>query len=108
LKKAAALDRTSSDTYDAMAEAYRTLHEWAAALIAADTAIRLSSEDGEAHFERACALTRLGRKNEALAALRRAIALDDELADSLEDEEDLKPLATLPEFKRLLPKPEKP
>jgi len=108
LKKAAALDRTSSDTYDAMAEAYRTVHEWAAALTAADTAIRLSNEDAEAHFERACALARLGRKNEALTALKRAIALDDELGVSLENEEDLKPLATLPEFKKLLPTPEKP
>lgn len=104
LKKAAALDRTLSDPYDVMAEAYRKLHQWGAALTAADTAIRLSSDDSEAHFERACALARLGRRNEAIAALKRAIELNAELADSLEDEEDLKPLVTLPEFKKLLPK----
>jgi tetratricopeptide (TPR) repeat protein len=108
LKKAAALDRKSPDPYDLMAEVYRKLHEWAAALNAADTAIRLSNEDSEAHYERACALARLGRRNEALAALKRAIELSDDLANSLEDEEDLKPLATLAEFKKLLPKREKP
>ncbi len=104
LKKAAALDRTLSDPYDVMAEAYRKLHQWGAALTAADTAIRLSNDDSEAHFERACALARLGRRNEAIAALKRAIELNAELADSLEDEDDLKPLITLPEFKKLLPK----
>jgi len=108
LKKAATLDKKSSDSYDLMATAYRTLHDWAAALNAAYAAIRLSNKDSAAYYERACALARLGRRNDALAALKRAIELDEDLADSLEDEEDLKPLATLPEFKKLLPKREQP
>ena len=108
LKKAATLDKKSSDSYDLMATAYRKLHDWTAALNAAETAIRLSREDAEAHYERACALARLGRRNEALAALKRAIELDEDIADSFEDEEDLKPLATLPEFRKLLPKREQP
>jgi tetratricopeptide (TPR) repeat protein len=108
LKKAAALDVKSSDPYDWMAEAYRKLREWPAALNAADTAIRLDNEDADGYYHRACALARLGRRADALTALKRAIELDDGYEDLLQDEEDLKSLATLPEFKKLLPKSEPP
>jgi len=104
LKKAAALDSKSSDPYDWMAEAYRKLREWPAALNAADTAIRLDNEDADGYYHRACALARLGRHVEAMTALKRAIELDDGYGDLLQDEADLKSLATLPEFKKLLPK----
>jgi len=102
LKKAAALDSKSSDPYDWMAEAYRKLREWPAALNAADTAIRLDHEDADGYYHRACALARLGRRADALTALKRAIELDDGYEDLLQDEEDLKALATLPEFIKLL------
>ncbi|HEY6189253.1 MAG TPA: hypothetical protein VIW80_16490 [Pyrinomonadaceae bacterium] len=42
-----------------------------------------------------------GRLPEALAALKRALELDEELAENLA-EPDLKALAALPEFKKLL------
>jgi tetratricopeptide (TPR) repeat protein len=108
LKKAVALNSKSSDPYDWMAEAYRKLREWPAALTAADTAIRLDGEDADAYFHRACVLARLGRRVEALTALKRAIELDEGYEDLLTDEADLKSLATLPEFKKLLPRSEKP
>jgi tetratricopeptide (TPR) repeat protein len=108
LKKAAALNNESSEPYDLMAQAFRNLREWAAALNAADTAIRLNGEDADAYYNRACALARLGRRTQALTALKRAIELDEEIADSLTGEEDLKSLATLPEFIKLLPKTPKP
>ena len=60
LKKAAALDSKSSDPYDWMAEAYRKLREWPAALNAADTAVRLDNEDADGYYHRACALARAG------------------------------------------------
>ena len=107
LRKAAVLDRKSSDPYDVMAEVQRKLSNWTAALTAADTAIRLSGKDGDAHFHRACALARLGRRTAALASLKRAIELDEDISYVLEEEEDLKPLAAMPEFKKLLPKREK-
>ena len=77
-------------------------------------AIRLDNEDADGYYHRACALARLGRRVDAMTALKRAIELNDEYEDSLSDEEDLKSLATLPEFKKLLlktepalPKPER-
>jgi tetratricopeptide (TPR) repeat protein len=108
LKKAAALDTKSPDPYDLMAEAFRNLREWAAALNAADTAIRLNGEDADAYYHRACALARLGRRVDAITALKRAVELDEEYADELAEEEDLKSLTTLPEFKKLLPKSPQP
>jgi tetratricopeptide (TPR) repeat protein len=102
LKKAAKLDPKTSDPHAAMARAYRKLHLWTLALNAADSALRLNKEDADAHYQRACALARLGRKPAALAALKRAIELDEEYQEDLKDEEDLKPLAASPEFKKLL------
>jgi tetratricopeptide (TPR) repeat protein len=108
LKKAAALDTKSPYPYDLMAEAFRNLREWAAALNAADSAIRLNGEDADAYYHRACALARLGRRVDAITALKRAVELDEEYADELAEEEDLKSLTALPEFKKLLPKSPQP
>jgi hypothetical protein len=43
-----------------------------------------------------------------MATLEKAIELDDTQTLWIEDEEDLKPLASLPAFKKLLPDPGKP
>lgn len=108
LKRAVLLDGKSSDPYDEMAKAYRKLREWTAALNAADTAIRLNQEDADAHYERACALSRMGRRNEAMSSLKRALELDDSVAGLLDEEDDLKPLATLPAFKKMIAERDKP
>jgi hypothetical protein len=46
----------------------------------------------------------LRRPTEAIAALKKSVELDDELnsADDIENEPDLKPLAALPAFKKLV------
>ena len=67
---------------------------------------RFKAEDSEAHYHRACALARLGRSKQAMAALKRAIEIDEELADGISEEADLQSLARLPEFKALIPKDE--
>lgn len=103
-KRALELDPKNISAHNAMSETYRTLRDWRAALQWADAAIKLSAEDADAHYNRACALARLGRAQEAIAALKRVIELDEEYAEYLADEEDLKPLARLPQFKKLLPK----
>jgi len=104
LKTATRLEPERPEPHVSMAEAYRSLRNWNAALKAADEAIRLGDEEGDAHFHKACALAQLRRPAEAIAALRKAIELDEFLVftDDLESEPDLKPLATQPQFKKLM------
>ena len=86
--------------YTSIARANRSANRPAQALGAADQAIKLNGEYSEAHFERACALARLGRMREAVASLKRALELDPELGESL-DSNDRKLVDSLPEFKKL-------
>jgi len=102
LKKAAGLRKDWSEPYGAMANGFRTLRNWPAALNAANTAIELEADYSDAHFSRACALARLGRIKEALQALEKAVELDPDLSEGLGDEADLKVLASRPAFKKLL------
>jgi tetratricopeptide (TPR) repeat protein len=105
---AAQIDKKSTSPQIALVSLYRKQSRWAAALKAADQAVAIDSLDSEAHYQRACALARLRRLPDAMAALTKSVALDPDQAMYLEDEEDLKPLASLPEFKKLLPAAEKP
>jgi tetratricopeptide (TPR) repeat protein len=110
LNLSAQLYKTSSSPYVAMATLYRKQSRWSAALKAADQAIKFDEEDCEAYYERACALARLGRLREAMAALEKSVDLDPDHLEWIPDEADLKPLSSLPAFKKLLesPPPEKP
>jgi len=110
LALSAQLDKKSAGPYVVMATLHRKQSRFAAALKAADLAVNLDPEDSEAHYERACALARLGRLKEAMAALEESVELDDDQLDYIADEADLKPLSSLPAFKKLLapPPPEKP
>jgi tetratricopeptide (TPR) repeat protein len=85
-----------------MSRAYRQLRNWPAALIAADAAIKINADDGEAYFNKACALSKLGRTQEALQSLRKAVELDPDLTEDLAAEPDLRPLAANREFKKLI------
>lgn len=102
LKKAAALKSEWADPYTAMAHAYRNLRNWTAAVKLADTAIKIDPEDSDALYQRACALARLGRVKEALDSLTRAFELDPDLLEAINEEADLKILASQPAFKKLL------
>ncbi|HEX8184839.1 MAG TPA: transglutaminase domain-containing protein, partial [Blastocatellia bacterium] len=106
LKKANQLKPESAEAHTSMADAYRKLKNWPAALAAADTALRIDGENFLAFYHRACALARLGRKQEAMLALKRAAEMLESISIShfIEDEEDLRPLAGLAEFKQLLKK----
>ena len=95
-----ALGPEASD-YIWIAQMSRAARRFPAALNAADQALKLDKENADAFFERACALAQLGSKKEALAALKKAIELDPDLRDRLE-ETDLKPLASMLEFAALL------
>jgi transglutaminase-like putative cysteine protease/tetratricopeptide (TPR) repeat protein len=102
LKKALALDPKSTETLTTLAEAYRTLGQWSLALVQAEAAIKIDGKNGDAYYHKACALARLGRKVEAMRALRQAVELDEDWVYEIEEEPDLKPLAGMAEFKKLL------
>lgn len=89
-----------------IATIYREAKRFALALSAADQILQREAENAGAYYERACALAQLGRKREALTALKKTLELNEDYAYNLLEESDLKPLANLPEFKALLPKDE--
>ena len=107
MQRALALKPEAHD-YVYIATLNRELRRFAPALTAADQAIKLDEAYVWAYVERACALTQLGRQPEALAALKQAVTQAPYLGASLKEQEDLKPLADLPEFKALLETPDKP
>ncbi|HKV32792.1 MAG TPA: transglutaminase domain-containing protein [Pyrinomonadaceae bacterium] len=105
---AAQIDKKSADPHVSLAALYRKQSRWLPALKAANQALSLDAENSEGYYQKACVLARLGRIKEAMAALTKSIELYDGQVYYLASEEDLKPLASLPEFKKLLPAPEKP
>ena len=107
LQKVVALQPDGGDQ-TTIASIYRETRRFPPALLAATQAIKQDPESSEGYFERACALTQLGRKREAIAALTKAIEFNKFIVHRLESEDDLKPLAALPSFKALLPKEEEP
>lgn len=107
LNAAAQIDKKSTNPHVALAALYRKQSRWLPALKAANYAIGLNVEYSEAYYQKACVLAQLGRIKEAMAALTKSIELDETQVYYLADEEDLKPLASLPEFKKLLPEPKK-
>jgi transglutaminase-like putative cysteine protease/Tfp pilus assembly protein PilF len=90
-------------SYEYLSQLYRAQRRFTEALNAADHAIEMDENLADAYFERACSLAQLGRKREALAALKRTLTLDPENAFD-PDEPDLQPLATMPEFKAIIEK----
>ena len=100
---AAQLDKTSAAAQAGLAYVHRKQGRLSAALRAAQQAVALDAEYGDGQYELACALARLSRIKEAMAALVKAVELDPELAEWMADEADLKRLAQLPAFKKLLP-----
>jgi Flp pilus assembly protein TadD len=103
LRAAVLLDKNSSTPHVVMADVYRQQRRWGLAVRAAQQAIALDDKDGEAYYRLACALARLARVKEAMTALEKAIELYPEQAEWMAKEKDLKPLANLPAFKKLVP-----
>jgi tetratricopeptide (TPR) repeat protein len=57
------------------------------------------------YYNAACVESQLGRKEDALAHLRRALELSDQIPNYAENDSDLDPLRGEPEFKELFPEP---
>src|SRR5262249_34081300 len=89
-----------ADSYEYLSRLYRSQRRFAEALNAANQAAKLNEKSVDAQFERACSLAQLGRKREALAALKQMLELDPETVFD-PDEPDLQPLAATPEFKAM-------
>ena len=64
--------------------------------------VRLSPSDPRTRYNLACSLSLSGQTREAIAALKKAIALGYKDAHWLEKDRDLKALRELPEFARLV------
>ncbi|MCI0336443.1 MAG: hypothetical protein L0226_02615 [Acidobacteria bacterium] len=89
-----------ADDYEYLSQLYRQQQRFTEALNSANHALKLDEKFASAHFERACSLAQLGRKREALAALKQMRGMDPEMLFDPE-EPDLQPLANMPEFKAL-------
>ena len=105
LNFSAQLDKTNTAPHVIISQVHRKQSRWNAALKAAQHAISLNAEDSEGHYQLACTLARMRRLKEAISALEKSIELDRDQVEYAAVEEDLKPLASLPAFKKLLPEP---
>jgi tetratricopeptide (TPR) repeat protein len=99
MQRAIAIEPYAS-SYEYLSSLYRSQRRFAEALGAANEAVKLDEDSADGHFERACSLAQLGRKREALAALKRMLEIDPEAVFD-PDEPDLQPLAAMPEFKAM-------
>jgi tetratricopeptide (TPR) repeat protein len=99
MQRAIAIEPYSS-SYEYLSSLFRSQRRFTEALGAANEAVKLDEDSTDAHFERACSLAQLGRKREALAALKRMLEIDPETVFD-PGEPDLQPLAAMPEFKAL-------
>ncbi|MBO0859647.1 MAG: tetratricopeptide repeat protein, partial [Chloracidobacterium sp.] len=99
MRRAIAIEPYAS-SYEYLSSLFRSQRRFTEALNAANEAVKLDEDSADAHFERACSLAQLGRKREAISALKQMLEIDPEAVfDS--NEPDLQPLAIMPEFKAL-------
>ncbi len=103
IRRAIELQPDDADTRLALVEAFRVQKDWRQALATADEVLKSDAEVAGAHYERACALARLGRADEAMVALKRSVELDDDYAFGIAEDEDLSSLAGRADFKALIP-----
>jgi len=85
-----------------LAEVLRKLGKTEEARKSCEQSLKIDPEDPSAHYEMACILAKLGKKREALDSLKKALEGDDDLGYDVPEEEDLKSLADVPEFKELM------
>ncbi|MEP7340349.1 MAG: transglutaminase domain-containing protein [Acidobacteriota bacterium] len=99
IQRAIAIE-AEADDYETLSRLYRKQRRFAEALNAANQALKLDDSATYVHFERACSLAQLGRKREAITALKQ-MSEDGKPLFFNADEPDLQPLAAMPEFKAI-------
>jgi tetratricopeptide (TPR) repeat protein len=98
-QQAIAIEGDAED-YETLSRLYRKQRRFTEALSAANQALKLDDSATYIHFERACSLAQLGRKREAIAALKQ-MSEDGKPIPFDADDPDLQPLAAMPEFKAI-------
>jgi transglutaminase-like putative cysteine protease/Flp pilus assembly protein TadD len=98
-QQAIAIEGDAED-YETLSRLYRKQRRFTEALSAANQALKLDDSATYIHFERACSLAQLGRKREAIAALKQMTEDGNQIPFD-DDEPDLQPLAAMPEFKAI-------
>lgn len=92
------LEPKRSDFYNGMGLAYYRKKSLPQALLLFQQASKIDPDDAIARYNTACVLARLGRKNEAVNALKEAVGLDPRLVDSARKDPDFKSLETNTHF----------
>ena len=105
-QRAIAIEATVED-YESLSRLYRQQRRFTEALAAANQALKLDDTATHIQFERACSLAQLGRKREAIAALKLMVEAEQPMFFDA-DEPDLQPLAAMPEFKAIKDKMKEP
>jgi transglutaminase-like putative cysteine protease/tetratricopeptide (TPR) repeat protein len=98
-QRAIAIEATVED-YESLSRLYRLQRRFTEALAAANQALKLDDTAIYVQFERACSLAQLGRKREAIAALKLMVEAEQPVFFDVDDP-DLQPLVAMPEFKAL-------
>lgn len=98
-QRAIAIEATVED-YESLSRLYRLQRRFTESLAAANQALKLDDTAIYVQFERACSLAQLGRKREAIAALKLMVEAEQPVFFDVDDP-DLQPLAAMPEFKAL-------
>lgn len=89
--------KAEADDYEFLSSLYRQQQRYTEALNSANQAVKLDASLHSAYFERACSLTQLNKKREALSALKQMLSIaPDAFFDP--EEPDLQPLANMPEY----------
>lgn len=99
---AIALDPTNSEHYDSVGLIYYSQGEYAKALIYFNNALLLNPNDPTANYNKACMLALLGRRDESLAFLKRALQLNPLLLQTAMFDTDLNNIREMKLFKNLI------
>lgn len=95
------LDKSRATYYNGRGLAYYGLNKVESALSDFETAARIDPSDASARYNTACALSLLGRKNEALEALASALDLDERLTKQALADNDFEILRSTNEFQSI-------
>jgi tetratricopeptide (TPR) repeat protein len=96
------LEPTRSEYYNGRGLAFFSLRHWGSALMNFKAATQVNPSDASARYNAACALVKLGKKEEALDELRVAFTQDKKLRALAQADSDLKDLRNSKEFELLV------